>query len=110
MTAESVHVPLCKTTEVDPGTVKRVDVEGFPPLAVFNLEGAFYVLDDTCSHGQASLAEGYVEGDQIECPWHSGRFCIRNGEPATFPVVVPVKSYAVTVVGDDVCVPSTDAS
>lgn len=108
---ENTLVPLCKTAEVEPGAVKRVDVEGFPPLAVFNLDGSYFVLDDTCSHGQASLSEGYVEGDEIECPWHSGRFCIRDGQAKSFPVVVPVKSYSVTLVGDDVCIPSTtDAS
>lgn len=97
-------LPLCKAADVAPGAVKRVDVEGLPPLAVYNVEGAFYVTDDTCSHGQASLAEGYVEGDEIECPWHGGRFCIRNGEPLGFPVVLPVQSYAATVVDADVCI------
>ena len=102
-------VRICKTGDVAPGSVKRAEAVGFPPLAVFNLAGTFYVTDDTCTHGQASLADGYVEGDQIECPWHSGRFCIRTGEPRAFPVVAPIRTYAVTVVGDDVCIAPTQS-
>jgi nitrite reductase/ring-hydroxylating ferredoxin subunit len=97
-------VALCKTADVVPGSVKRADVPGLPPLAVFNLGGTFYVTDDTCTHGQASLSDGYVEGDQIECPWHGGRFCIRTGEALTFPAVDAVRSYPVTIVGDEVCI------
>ena len=95
---------LCGASEITPGNVKRVEVTGLPPLAVYNVEGHYYVTDDTCTHGLASLAEGYVEGDQIECPWHNGRFCIKTGEPAGFPVIEPIKTYAATVVGDDVCI------
>jgi nitrite reductase/ring-hydroxylating ferredoxin subunit len=97
-------VSLCKTADVAPGCVKQADAPGFPPLAVFNVAGTFFVTDDTCTHGQASLSDGYVEGDQIECPWHSGRFCIRTGEPLAFPAATPIRTYAVTVVGDDVCI------
>ncbi len=97
-------VRICKTADVPPGSVTRADPPGFPPLAVFNVEGSFYVTDDTCTHGQASLSDGYVHGDQVECPWHGGRFCIRSGEPLAFPVDTPIRSYPVTVVGDDVCI------
>src|SRR5687768_12258314 len=104
MSGEEHLLPLCKASEVAPGSAKRVDVEGLPPLAVYNVNGAYYVTDDTCTHGQASLAEGYLEGEEIECPWHGGRFCVRNGEPLGFPVVMAVQTYEVTVVGEDVCI------
>ncbi len=97
-------IVLCKATDVAPGSAKLVEIEGLPPLAVFNLAGAFYVLDDTCTHGQASLADGYVEGEEIECPWHGGRFCIKTGAAKCLPAVSPVRTYAVTMVGDDVCI------
>ena len=96
--------PICKVTDVDPGAVKRVGVEGLPPLAVYNVGGRFYVTDDTCTHGKASLSEGYVEGTLIECPWHGGRFDIASGQPACLPAIEPITAYAVTVVGDDVCI------
>ena len=95
---------LCKISEVDPGTVKRVEVDGLPPLAIYNLAGSFYVTDDTCTHGKASLAEGYVEGTEIECPWHGGRFEIATGQPTCFPASEAIATYAVTIVGDDVCI------
>ena len=96
--------PLCKVAEVGPGAVKRVEIDGLPPLAVFNLAGAFYVTDDTCTHGKASLAEGYVEGSEIECPWHGGRFEIATGRPTCLPASEAIATYAVTIVGDDVCI------
>lgn len=100
----SRRLRLCKAEEVAPGKVKRVDVEGHPPFAVYNLEGTYFVTDDTCTHGQASLSEGYIEGDAIECPWHSGRFCIRTGEALSFPVVVPIHSYPAIVIGDEIVI------
>jgi nitrite reductase/ring-hydroxylating ferredoxin subunit len=95
---------LCKASDVAPGSVIRVEVEGYPALAVYNIEGTYYVTEDLCSHGHASLAEGYVEGKEIECPWHSGRFDIATGAPTCFPAVEPIATYPVTIVGDDVCI------
>jgi nitrite reductase/ring-hydroxylating ferredoxin subunit len=96
--------PIYKISDVSPGSVKRVDVEGLPPLAAYDLAGRFYVTDDTCAHGKASLSEGYVHGAVIECPWHGGRFDIASGTPACLPAVEPIATYAVAVVGDDVCI------
>jgi nitrite reductase/ring-hydroxylating ferredoxin subunit len=96
--------PICKVSDVGLGAVKRVEVDGLPPLAVYNLGGTYYVTDDTCTHGKASLAEGYVEGEQIECPWHGGRFDIATGQPTCLPAAEPVATYPVTIVGEDVCI------
>jgi ethylbenzene dioxygenase ferredoxin component len=95
---------ICKTTDVGPGSVKRVEVDGLPPLAVYNLGGRFFVTDDTCTHGKASLAEGAVEGTTIECPWHGGRFDIATGQPTCLPAIEPIATYPVTVVGDEICI------
>jgi nitrite reductase/ring-hydroxylating ferredoxin subunit len=88
----------------DPGSVKRVEVDGLPPLAVFDLAGRFYLTGGICTHGKASLAEGYVEGTAIEPAWHGGRFDIANGEPTCLPAVEPITTYAVTVVGEGPCI------
>lgn len=101
-TNDAGAITVCRASEVEPGTPMRVVVGELPPLVVFNLEGEFFVIEDTCTHGKASLAEGYVEGDEVECPWHGGRFCIRDGKPKGFPVVEAVRAYRATVVGDDV--------
>jgi nitrite reductase/ring-hydroxylating ferredoxin subunit len=95
---------ICKTTEVGPGSVKRIEVDGLPPLAVYNLGGRFYVTDDTCTHGKASLAEGTVDGTTIECPWHGGRFDIATGQPVCLPAAEPISTYPVTVVEDEICI------
>jgi ethylbenzene dioxygenase ferredoxin subunit len=105
MSAISIEtVALCSTDDVWDGGALRVHARGFPPLAVFNLEGEFFVMDDRCTHGDASLSEGYVENGEIECPYHQGRFCIRTGEPRAEPCEVAMKVYPVQVLGGRVCI------
>ena len=84
---------LCRVDAVEDGEALRVDIEGRAPLAVYHLDGAFYVTDDTCSHGNASLSEGSFEDGQVECPWHVGRFCLKTGSALTFPAVTPIRAY-----------------
>ena len=90
------QIELCKTSDVDEGTAKKVD-KGALSLAVFNLNGAFYVMDDACSHGPGSLSEGYIQGEMIECDFHNGGFNIKTGEVMEPPCLVPQKVYPVTV-------------
>jgi len=89
---------LCKAADVEEESPLRVEVEGKAPLAVFNLAGQYFVTDDTCTHGEASLADGFIEGEEIECPWHAGRFCIRTGKATAFPAVTPLKVYKTRLV------------
>jgi nitrite reductase/ring-hydroxylating ferredoxin subunit len=77
---------------------------GNDPVALINLDGEFYALSDMCTHEEASLSDGEVIGDEIECPLHGGAFEIRTGLPANFPVVVPVETYDVRTEGDKVLV------
>jgi 3-phenylpropionate/trans-cinnamate dioxygenase ferredoxin component len=79
------------------GEARKICVPGSGPIAVFHSDDGFHALNDTCSHGQASLSEGWLEGHEIECPVHSGRFDIRTGAPLCFPVTEPVASYATFV-------------
>jgi nitrite reductase/ring-hydroxylating ferredoxin subunit len=90
------RIALCKTDEVAPGTAKKVETEGLS-LAVFNLNGQFFVMDDLCSHGPGSLSEGYIEGDEIECDFHNGRFNIKTGEVTSPPCMIPQKVYPAIV-------------
>ena len=89
---------LCNASEVQLGTAKRIVVAGLA-LAAFNLDGEFYVTDDTCTHGFASLSEGIIDGGIIECPWHGGTFDIRSGAAVDHPCIVPLNTYQ-TVVKD----------
>jgi len=85
----------------DEGKAVRV---GDRAIALFRVEGAFYATDDICTHEYASLAEGFVEGDVVECPLHAGAFHIPTGKALTPPVTVDIKTYPVRVEGDDIYV------
>ncbi len=88
---------LCRTEDVAVGDILRVDPPDHVALAVYNLDGNFFVTDDTCSHSEASLSEGEIDGDLIECPFHAGCFEIATGLPAGAPCTVPIQSYEVVI-------------
>jgi 3-phenylpropionate/trans-cinnamate dioxygenase ferredoxin subunit len=78
-----------------------VDVDG-EPIAIFHVGGHFYATTDVCSHEEASLSEGELEGEIVECPLHGARFNVRTGEVKALPATVPIKTYPVRVVGQDI--------
>jgi nitrite reductase/ring-hydroxylating ferredoxin subunit len=71
-------------------------------IGVFNVNGAFYAIDDTCTHRGASLSEGECEGTEVICPWHGARFDLVSGANRSPPASRGVASYSVQVVGDEV--------
>ena len=70
---------------------------GSTVLAVYNVGGAFYATDNECTHGAASLADGILEGDVIECTLHFGAFNVKTGEAVQPPCFVPLRTYKVAV-------------
>lgn len=88
---------LCEVQAVPRGEALRVDVAGWPPLAVFNLEGSFHVTDDTCTHGDASLSDGEIDGCEVECPFHAGAFNIVTGEPCGAPCSIALAVHPCVV-------------
>ena len=82
-------VEICEDWAVEPGTARRVTVNG-RALAVWNVGGEFHVTDDTCTHGFASLAEGTLQGHVVTCPWHGGAFDVRTGQPVAAPCTDPL--------------------
>ena len=90
------RLEVCATADVTEGTALKVEI-GDLVLAVFNVDGEFYVMDDTCSHGPGSLSEGYIEGDVVECNFHNGQFNIRTGEVVLPPCMIPQRVYPVTI-------------
>jgi biphenyl 2,3-dioxygenase ferredoxin component len=94
----TTRIKLCSADEVAPGSAIKVE-NGDLVVAVFNVEGEFYVTDDACTHGPGSLSEGYIEDDVVECNFHNGQFNIRTGEVVSPPCMIPVKTYP-TVVED----------
>jgi len=99
--AVPTRVELCKTDQVAEGASLRVETAGLI-LAVFHIEGGFYVTDDTCTHGPGSLSEGYIDGDVVECNFHNGQFDIKTGEIVAPPCMIPIKTYKTTVENDTV--------
>ncbi|HYN00028.1 MAG TPA: non-heme iron oxygenase ferredoxin subunit [Aestuariivirgaceae bacterium] len=97
----STKIELCNVDEVAEGEAIRVDKEGLA-LAVFNLNGQFYVTDDLCTHGPGLLHEGYIDGDIVECNFHNGSFNIKTGEVVDPPCMIAVKTYRTMVEGDKV--------
>ena len=94
----STRVELCQTEKVTAGNALKVEAAGLT-VAVFNVDGQFYVMDDACTHGPGSLSEGFIDGDVIECNFHNGQFNIKTGEVVSPPCMIPVKIYP-TVVQD----------
>jgi len=94
-------VKVAKTNDVPAGQVKVYQVDG-RQIALCNVEGEFFAIDDVCTHDQGPLGEGELDGYQIECPRHGARFDVKTGRALTLPAVMPVQAYAVRVEGDDV--------
>ena len=90
------RIDLCSTAEVAPGTALKVET-GELVLAVFNVDGDFFVTDDMCTHGPGSLSEGYIESDVVECNFHNGQFNITTGAVVSPPCMVPIKTYKTMV-------------
>jgi nitrite reductase/ring-hydroxylating ferredoxin subunit len=97
------RIPVCRTEDVPVGEARRIETADLT-VAVYNVEGAFYVTDDQCTHGPGSLSEGLLDGDVIECNFHGGRFNVRTGEVVLPPCMIPVRAYHAVVEGGLVCI------
>ena len=98
MTREGdVLLVICPLAELPRGEARRVDLD--PPIAVFHTEdGGIYAIDDTCTHQDASLADGWVTDCAVECPLHASTFDLRTGHVDVPPAKRPVRTHAVSVV------------
>ena len=76
---------------------EAVRVEADVPIAVFNVDGELLAIDDTCTHQDASLADGWLEGCKVECPLHAACFDLRTGMPSGPPAKMPVRTHEVVV-------------
>ncbi len=96
-------VKVAKVSEIPPGTSRCVLV-GNKKVALFNVDGEFYAIDDMCSHAEASLSEGPFEGEVVTCPRHGAKFNVKTGEALSMPAWAPVDTFKVKVEGDDIYV------
>lgn len=90
-------VDVARADELAPGQWRVVDADD-AQIAVFNVEGSLYAIADVCTHDGGQLTGGSVEGDEIVCPRHGARFCIRNGAALTAPAYEPTATFPVRVV------------
>ena len=98
---------VCSTAELSPSSALRVVVEGKPIAVVMDSAGAVHALGDTCTHGDISLSEGFVEDDTLECWAHGSKFELTTGKPLTLPAYEPVPVYTVSIVDGDVFIDPT---
>lgn len=84
--------------DVPEGDVIGVNVLG-RDIALYEVSGEIFATDNLCTHGHARLCDGFLEGHEIECPLHQGKFDVRNGQPTCAPVTQAVRSYPVKIEG-----------
>ena len=99
MTEQFIRV--AKINELPPGKMRRVDI-GKQRILLANVDGQVYATDDTCTHEDASLANGFLEEECVQCPLHGSRFNVRTGQAVDEPAEDNLKTYAVRVDGVDI--------
>jgi 3-phenylpropionate/trans-cinnamate dioxygenase ferredoxin subunit len=105
MSTTSTGIRVAEVGDIEEGEALKVPVEitgHGDAIAVFHDGGAYFALDDTCSHGRASLSEGWIEGGEVECPLHSARFCLKSGEPQCMPATLAQRTHRVEVCEDGI--------
>jgi 3-phenylpropionate/trans-cinnamate dioxygenase ferredoxin component len=95
------YVTVATTRDLGPGDMLRVIVNEVP-VCLYNVEGEFCATQDTCTHAEASLAEGDLDGEVVTCPLHGAEFNCRTGAVLSFPATFPLATYPVRVEGGQV--------
>lgn len=96
-------IEVGRTGELAPGTMKRLDIRG-RRILLANVDGHFYATDDTCTHEDASLSSGSLQGAWVKCPLHGSRFNVCTGEVLEEPAEEDLRTYPVRLEGDRILV------
>ena len=96
-------VKVAEVTEIGPGEGKTIEVEGLS-LALFNVDGTYFAIANACTHVGGPLGEGALIGKEVTCPLHGAQFDVTCGKALSGPARGDVKSFPVSLVGDDVFV------
>jgi 3-phenylpropionate/trans-cinnamate dioxygenase ferredoxin subunit len=94
-------IAVADTADIALGRVKVVEVDG-RRIALCNVDGEFFAIDDVCTHDGGSLDQGELYDDIIECPRHGARFDVRTGKVLALPAVKPVNTYPLRVEGTQI--------
>jgi 3-phenylpropionate/trans-cinnamate dioxygenase ferredoxin component len=94
-------VDICPLSELPPGSRRTIEHDDYD-IAVFNIDGELFAIEDRCSHDDGPLADGEVDVERctVECPRHGSLFDLRSGKPLTLPAYVPVDTFPVRVEDD----------
>ena len=102
----SEFLKVATVDEIPAGGSKLVQIEDVR-IALFNLDGTYYAIEDVCTHDDGPLVEGeVVDGCEVECPRHGARFDIRSGRATRMPAFEPIETFEVKLDGNDVLVES----
>jgi 3-phenylpropionate/trans-cinnamate dioxygenase ferredoxin subunit len=101
-------IRVCAETELGQDEAFRVELDDIAIAVVKDSSGTVHAIGDTCTHGDISLAEGFVEGDTLECWAHGSKFSLQTGKPLSLPAYEPVAVYRVTIVDGDVFIDPED--
>jgi nitrite reductase/ring-hydroxylating ferredoxin subunit len=96
-------VKVAETTDIQSTKMKAIEVAG-ENICLINVEGKYYAIGNVCTHEDGPLAEGTLEGYEIECPWHGSKFDIRTGKVTRPPANEPESTYEVKVEGNDILI------
>lgn len=103
-------IKICAESEIQLGSALRVVIDDVAIAVVRDSAGTVHAIGDTCTHGDISLAEGFVEDDTLECWAHGSKFSLLSGKPITLPAYESVPVYTVTIVDGDVYIDPTPVS
>lgn len=93
---------VCASADLGENQAQRFVIDGIPIAVVKDAAGEIFAIGDTCTHGDISLSEGFVEDDTLECWAHGSQFSLRTGKPLSLPAYEPVPVYTVEVRDGDV--------
>ncbi len=96
-------VKLTNISDVEQGKMKSFEIE-YEKILLCNIDGEFFAVSNECSHDSAPISDGHLDGDQIVCPRHGARFCLKNGEVKAPPAVAPISTYELKIVNDEILI------
>jgi 3-phenylpropionate/trans-cinnamate dioxygenase ferredoxin component len=94
-------VKIANVSELKPGEMKRIEVDS-EELALYNVDGAYYVTSDICTHARVSLTDGTLDGSIVSCPKHGGKFNVVTGKAVAMPAFKALQTYPVEIRGEDI--------
>lgn len=100
---ELEFVPVASKGDLKKGERLVIEVDG-APIVVFNVDDKLYAIDGLCSHDEEELVDGSLEGFELTCPRHGGKFDIRDGGALALPAFQELNTYPVEIRGDEICI------